>query len=210
MERVFEKPIMFDGEKENVVLIYSDYIIGNITKEIADSAIERINNGLFAPSDFELIINVKSVFEYELELDIDSHIMFGVKNESGTSYETIDFKDAETAKNAERLIKGNFENLGLTRKEEQMTRISATVSPLIVTGIVAVVGGLLTWMAYELEDYESPRTRIVKWYVALVVKISKTVGYLPFLIVTAIITIFCLYWMCKRMINPPYKVFATK
>jgi len=210
MKGVFEKPLILDGENDNVVLIYSNYIIGDITKDNADLSVERINNALFNPLDFELIIDVKSVFEYELELDIDTQIMFGVKKESGTSYENIGFKDTETAKEAERLIKDQFENLGLSRKEGKMTPISAAKLPLIITGIVTVVGGLLTWMAFEFHNYEPTRTKVVKWYVYLMVKISKMVGHLPFLILTVVITIFCLYWMTKRIMNPPYKVVASK
>ncbi|MNY69652.1 hypothetical protein D3C86_2076210 [compost metagenome] len=72
------------------------------------------------------------------------------------------------------------------------------------------MGGLITWSSYGFQDWEPKRTQIVKWYVYLFVKISKTVGYLPFLIVSVLAVLFCLYKTFKRMVNPPFKVTASK
>lgn len=210
MAIIFDKPTIIEGEKENVVLIYSDYIIGDITKEAADLAVDSIEKESLKNSDYKAIIKVDEIFEYEFEKKIDESIMFGIKNNEGTSYKNIYFKDAETAIKAENLIKDKFEKLGFKRKEEQLSAIGAAISPLIVTAIVAVVGSLLTWFAYEMESYESTRTRVVKWYVYVMVKISKAVGYLPFLIITAVVVLFCLFWMIKRMANPPIKISAVK
>ncbi|SHG20992.1 hypothetical protein [Flavobacterium defluvii] len=210
MKTIFDKPIILDSEKENVVLIYSDYIIGDITRQDANLAIEKIKSGDFILSEFISVIKVKEIFEYEFEKDVDACIMFGIKNNEGTSYKNIDFKDTETAIKADSLIKEQFEALGFVRKEEQLSVIGASIFPLIVTGIVAVAGGLLTWFAYEMESYENTRTRVVKWYVYLMVKISKSVGYLPFLIITGVLVLLCLFWMVKRMSNPPVKISVIR
>ncbi|MDQ1165141.1 hypothetical protein [Flavobacterium sp. SORGH_AS_0622] len=210
MEKIFDKPIILNGLDGNVVLIYGEYIIGNITKENADLNIERIDKEVFKPSEFESIINVKDVVEYEFEVGNDSHIMFGVSKEGSTSYETIDFQNVDIAKEAEKSIKEQFKALGFKREEKQLTAMQAAVSPGLVTLFVAVVGGLFTWLAYGVQDYESKRTRIVKWYVYLFEKIAKAVGYYPFLIITIVLTIICLFWMVKRMANPPYQIKAKK
>ncbi|PWB20664.1 hypothetical protein [Flavobacterium sp. HTF] len=210
MRAVFEKPLIFDGKDKKIVLIYSNYIVSDITKEGVDLCIEKINKNEFNTAVFESAINVEDIFEYEFELNVDSYVMFGVKNSDGTSYENVEFKDAETAKLAERTFKEQFEKLGFKRKEEQLSSIAAAVSPLIITTLVAIIGGFLTWFAYELEDYENTRTRVVKWYVYLMVKISKAVGYLPFLIITGLIVLICLFWVVKRMANPPFKIIAIK
>mgnify|MGYP003582858703 CR=1 FL=1 len=210
MKDVFEKPLILDGEKGNVVLLYSTYIVDDISKEEADYIIKKIDSDTFNTGNYELVINVKNVFEYELELDHDAYITFGVNDDAETHYKTIDFKDSETAKEAEQLIKEQFKNLGLTRKEEQMSPISAAIVPLIITGVTAILGGLITWSSYGFQDWEPKRTQIVKWYVYLFVKISKTVGYLPFLIVSVLAVLFCLYKTFKRMVNPPFKVTASK
>lgn len=210
MTTVFDRPIILDAEKENVVLIYSDYIIGDITKEDANLTIDKIEKVGFNPSEFISVIKVKEVFEYEFEKDVDACIMFGYKNDEGTSYKSIDFKDTETAIKAENLIKEQFKKLGFDRKEEQLSAVSAAISPLIITAIIAVLGGLLTWFAYEMETYENTRTRVVKWYVYLMVKISKAVGYMPFLIITGILVLVCLFWTVKRMANPPFRIKAVK
>lgn len=210
MATIFDKPIIVDSAKDNVVLIYSDYIIGDITREDANLAIEKIKNEVFVFSEFVSVIKIKEIFEYEFEKDIDACIMFGIKNNEGTSYKTIDFKDAETTIKVDSLIKDQFQKLGFIRKEEQLSAISAAISPLIITAIVGIVGGLLTWFAYEMESYENTRTRVVKWYVYLMVKISKAVGYLPFLIITGVLVLLCLFWVVKRMANPPIKISAAK
>ncbi|MFC4480180.1 hypothetical protein [Flavobacterium chungangensis] len=210
MKGVFDKPLILDGGKGNVVLLYSTYIVDDVSKEEADYIIKKIDSDTFNTGNYELVINVKNVFEYELELDHDAYITFGVNNDAETHYKTIDFKDPETAKEAEQLIKEQFKNLGLTRKEEQMSPISAAIVPLIITGVTAIIGGLITWSSYGFQDWEPSRTQIVKWYVYLFVKISKTVGYLPFLIVSVLAVLFCLYKTFKRMVNPPFKVTASK
>lgn len=210
MKAIFDKPLVFDGDDEKVVLIYSNYIIGDITREDANLSIEKINKEVFDASFFESTIKIEDIFEYEFELDVDTCIMFSVKNNDGTSYKNIEFRNVETAKAAEQSFKDQFKQLGFKRKEEQLSAMSASVTPLIITLIVGLIGGALTWFAYELEDYENTRTRVVKWYVYLMVKISKAVGYLPFLIITALLVVLCLFWVAKRMANPPVKVSAVK
>lgn len=210
MEKIFENPMIFNGEDDNVVLVYGDFIVGKITSAISDVCIGNINKEIFDGSGFDSIIKIKEVFEYEFEPDIDSHIMFGVKNSEGKSYVTIDFQNAEVAKEAEKSIKEQFKTLGFKREEKQLTATQAAVTPGLVALFIAILGGLFTWFAYGLQGYESQRTRVVKWYVYIFVKITKVVGYYPFLIITVLLTIACLFWMVKRMANPPFKISSVK
>ena len=112
MKAIFDKPFVFDGDDEKVVLVYSNYIVGDITKEDADLSIEKIHKGVFDASFFESAIKIEDIFEYEFEPENDTCIMFGIKNNDGTSYRNIEFKDIETVKRAEQMIKNQFELLG--------------------------------------------------------------------------------------------------
>lgn len=210
MEKIFEKPIMFDDDKGDVVLFYSKYIIGDITKENANLSIEKIDKNVFNSSEFESIIDVNQIFEYEFEPANDSHIMFSVKNEDSTNYKTIDFKDSETTKQAEKSFREQFKKLGFKREEKQITPLSAAAVPGSATAFVAVMGSIFTWYAYDLQTRVITRTRVIKWYVYLFEKIAGFVGYYPFLIITIALTVFCLIWMIRRMANPPVKISAVK
>ncbi|MET3027918.1 hypothetical protein ABXT06_14660 [Flavobacterium sp. UW10123] len=210
MKTVFEKPLIFDGDKEMVVLIYSNYIISEITVEDANLSIEKMNRETFNASFFESTIKIEEIFEYEFEPDNDTCIMFGVKNSEGTSYKNVEFKDTDTAKSAERTFKENFRQLGFKREEKQLTALSAASLPGIFIAIIAIIGGGLTWFSYELETWEPRRTMIVKWYVYIFVKLSKAIGYLPLLILTVLLLMVCLFWMIKRITNPPVKISAVK
>ncbi len=210
MKTIFENPLIFDGDDEKVVLIYSEYIINNITKEEANLGIEKINNLEFSSSLFESIIKIEDIFEYEFEPENDTCIMFGVKNNDGTSYKNIEFKDIETAKQAEQMMKNQFELLGFKRTEEFLTPLKASFLPLSITGIVLLLGGVITWLTYIYSDYQPNRTMVVKWYVYIFLKLSKFVGHIPFLVITAALVILCFFWVIKRMINPPLKVSAVK
>ncbi|WP_433763361.1 hypothetical protein [Flavobacterium ginsenosidimutans] len=42
MKNIFEKPIIFNGLGGKAVLIYGDYIIGNVLKESTDAIIDKI------------------------------------------------------------------------------------------------------------------------------------------------------------------------
>ncbi|WJS92913.1 hypothetical protein NYQ10_12535 [Flavobacterium johnsoniae] len=207
---IFEKPIILEGEEGNVVLIYGEHIIGNITKENADLSIERIDKNVFNSSEFESIININEIFEYEFEPENDSHIMFEVRNADSVTYKTIDFKDSETTRQAEKSISEKFKQLGFKREEKQITALSAAVIPGSVAAFVAVMGGIFTWYAKSLETRVITRTRIIKWYVYIFEKIAEIVGFYPFLIITITLTAFCLIWMFRRMSNPPIKISAAK
>jgi len=210
MAMIFEKPIILEGEEGNVVLIYGEHIIGNITKENADLSIERIDKNVFNSSEFESIININEIFEYEFEPENDSHIMFEVRNADSITYKTIDFKDSETTKKAEKSISEKFKQLGFKREEKQISAISAAVIPGSVVAFVAVMGGIFTWYAKYLETRVITRTRIIKWYVYIFEKIAELVGFYPFLIITIVLTVCGLLWMFKRMANPPIKISAVK
>lgn len=209
MDKIFDRPIILNGLAGSMVLIYGEYIIGNITQENADLNIERINKEVFNPSEFETIINVKDVVEYEFEIGSDSHIMFGVLNDGSTSYNTIDFQNVDVAKEAEKSIAYQFKQLGFKREEIQLTPLKAAVTPGITTLAVAGGGAILTGFAYDLQTRVITRTRVVKWYVYLFEKIAYAVGYIPFLVLTGVLTLICLFWLVRRMANPPFKVSAT-
>lgn len=209
MEAIFEKPIILKGEKDNVVLVYSDYIIGNIKKEITDLIIEGIDRGLLNTTRFESIVKINEVFAYKFEPENDSHITFIIKNVTGTRYRTIDFRDPEITKQAEIVLTEKFLKFGFRRKEKHLTSTEAAISPLILTAIIAAAGSILTWFSYEFQKYEV-HAKARSWYFDLFMKLCRGVGYIPFLVITTITTIFCLCWMAKRIINPPYKVFASK
>lgn len=210
MRAIFENPLVFDEDDKKMVLIYSDYIISNITREEANLSIEKMKNQEFDSSLFESIIKIKDIFEYEFEPENDVCIMFGVKNSDGTSYENIQFKDAETTKLAEKSFREQFQKLGFKRTEELLTPLKAAFLPLSITGIVLLLGGVLTWLTYLYSDYQPSRTMIVKWYVYIFLKLSKFVGHIPFLIVTIVLVGLCLFWGIKRMANPPLKISAVK
>lgn len=206
----FEKPVVFDGEKDNVVLVYSEYIIGDITKGNADLCIERIDKNVFTTDGFESIINVNDVFEYEFERDIDTQITFGTKNNEEKKYTNIDFKDTETIKKAERLLSEHFKEFGFKREEKQLTAIGAAAYPALYTLLIALGGGAFTWKAYDLQFPREQRTRIVKWWVYLFERIAEVIGYYPFLIITVIATVIGLIYMFRRMLNPPFKISVVK
>lgn len=206
MERIFKKPLILNGKNDNVVLIYSKYIIGNISKEIADLSIERIDKNTLNVSRFESIVKIKEIFKYKFEPENDSHIMFGVKNVTGTSYVTIDFKDVETTKQAEISLKEQFKQLGFRRKEEQVTPAKAAVFPLITTLIVTLAGSLLTWLAYDLESYQLVQDNIINGYIYLLEKGLKLIGYYPILILTVLLLVFCLIWTLKKVSNLPLRI----
>jgi hypothetical protein len=210
MAAIFQTPTILESEDDKVVLIYGNFIIGNITKENAELSIERINKEVFNPSEFELIINANEVFEYEFEPGVDTHIMFGVKKNDSITYENIDFKDSETTKNAEKTFKNEFKQLGFKRVEQQISALRAAVVPGSALGFVAVMGTIFTWYAYDLQTRVITRTRIVKWHVFLFEKIAGFVGYYPFLIITIALAVFCLIWMMRRMSNPPLQIKAVK
>jgi hypothetical protein len=208
--KTFEKPIILNGLAGRVVLVYGDFIIGNIPQDNVDLNIERINKDVFNPSEFDSIINVKDVVEYEFEIGSDSHIMFGLSEDGSTTYKTIDFQNVDVAKEAEKSIQHQFQQLGFKREEVQLTPLKAAVTPGVSTLAVAIGGAVLTWFAYDLQTRVITRTRVVKWYVYLFEKIAYAVGYIPLLVVTGILTLICLFWLVRRIANPPFKVSATK
>lgn len=208
--KTFEKPIILNGLAGSVVLVYGDFIIGNIPQDNVDLNIERINKDVFNPSEFDSIINIKDVVEYEFEIGSDSHIMFGLSEDGSTAYKTIDFQNVDVAKEAEKSIQHQFQQLGFKREEVQLTPLKAAVTPGISTLAVAAGGAVLTWFAYDLQTRVITRTRVVKWYVYLFEKIAYAVGYIPFLIVTGVLTLICLFWLIRRIANPPFKISATK
>jgi len=209
MAMIFEKPIIHNGQGGNVVLIYGQYIIGNITKEDADISIEKIKNNSFAESEFNSVVFINDVVGYEFIPGSDSLIKFEIFNNNATSSKIINFQNVNVAKEAELSIQNQFKQLGFKREEIQLTPLQAAVSPAVTTLGVAGGGAILTWFAYNVDNYESTRRRI-KWYVKLFNELSRTVGYVPFLVLTAVLTILCLFWLVRRMVNPPFKISAVK
>ncbi|KUJ59582.1 hypothetical protein AR687_22440 [Flavobacteriaceae bacterium CRH] len=210
MKEIFKTPIILNGENDNVVLIYSKYIIGNISKEIARLCIERIDADSLEDKRFECIIRIKEVFKYKFKPEHDSQIKFGVKNVTGTSYVMINFKDKEVAKQAEISFMEQFEKLGFKRKEEQVSPVKAATFPLLFTLMVSVAGGLLTRFAYRLEGYELTRSAIVNGYVYMLEKVLKFVGCYPVLILTFLSLVLCLFWTLKKMSNIPFRIISKK
>ena len=209
MTMIFEKPIIHNGQGGNVVLIYGQYVIGNITKEDADISIEKIKNNSLTESEFDSIIFINDIVGYEFIIGNDSFLKFEISKNNETSFQTINFQNVDVAKEAELSIEKEFKQLGFKREEIQLTPLQAAVSPAITTLGVAGGGAILTWFAYNVDNYESTRRRI-KWYVKLFDEISRAIGYLPFLVLTAVLTILCLFWLIKKMFNPPFKIKATK
>ncbi|MCV2486951.1 hypothetical protein OD917_18615 [Flavobacterium sp. SH_e] len=210
MKTIFDKPFIFEGDDNKVVLMYSKYIISDITKDIAEQAVERIDQELFKIEDFESVINAEDVFEYEFERDFDSMIMFSIRKNGKEDYKNIEFKDPETTKEAEEVFKEHFKELGFLRKIEQLSAGQAAIIPLFATAVVAALGAFLTIFAYYMEDYVPERTKVVKWYVFILYKISQTVGYIPFLVLSVVLVATCLFWTFKRLKNPPVKISAVK
>ncbi|MEN2399976.1 hypothetical protein GKZ90_0009320 [Flavobacterium sp. MC2016-06] len=210
MKSIFEKPLILNGEEENVVLVYSKYIIGNIKKEIADLSIEGIDKDLLNPSRFESIVKIKEVFGYKFKPGSDSHITFGVKNVTGVSYKTIGFKDAETTKQAEITLLEHFEKLGFKRKEKQFTRIESAMMPFITTLFIGIAGGMLTWFSFMCQKYDSVQIRTYNWCFNILIRVCRNVGYIPFLITTTILLTVSLLWLFKRILKPPYQISAIR
>lgn len=209
MEMIFEKPIIHNGQGGNVVLFYGKYIIGNITKEDADISIEKIKNNSFSESEFDSIVCINDIVEYEFITGNDSFLKFGIFNNNATSCKIINFQNVDVAKEAELSIQNQFKQLGFKREEIQLTPLQAAVSPAVTTLGVAGGGAILTWFAYNVDNYESTRRRI-KWYVKLFDEISRAVGYIPFMVLTAVLTILCLFWLVRRMVKPPFKISSLK
>lgn len=210
MERIFKKPLILNGGNGNVVLIYSKYIIANISREIAELSIEKIDKNALNPSRFESIIKIKDIFKYKFDPEHDSHITFGVKDVTGTSYVTVNFKDIETTKQAEMSFKEKFKQLGFRRKEEQLTPVKAATFPLMFTAIVAVAGSCLAWFAYQLEGYELTQSNIVNGYVYLLEETLQIIGCYPILILTVLLLVLCVLWMFKKMSHLPHRVSAFR
>lgn len=210
METIFKNPIIFDGEKDNVVLFYSKYIIGNIKKEVADLSIEGIDRDLLHASRFDCIVKIKEVFAYKFKPGNDSHITFGVKNVTGTKYITIDFKDAETTRQAEISFMEEFKQLGFKRREERLTPVKAATFPVLFSIFVAIAGSLLAWFAYDLEFYELTQAKIVNGYLYLFERALQIIGCYPILILTVLLQALCLFWVFKKISNLPSKISARK
>lgn len=209
MTSIFEKPLLINGQGGSVVLFYGNYIIGNIAKEETDLIIERVNKEVFNASEFESIVDVRDVTEYEFELGCDSNITFTIEKNGEKSSQEMYFQNVEVSKDAEIAFKEHFKQLGFKRAEIQLTPLKAAVTPGLATLCVAGGGALLTWFAYAIQDYETQRRRI-KWYVYLFDKLAKAVGYVPFLVLTIILTLLCLLWLVRRIANPPYQIKAVK
>lgn len=210
MKSIFKNPLILNGEEDHVVLVYSKYIIGNIKKEIVDLSIEGIDKDLLNPARFESLIKIKEIFNYKYSPGSDSCIVFGIKNITGISYKAIEFKDAETTKLAETVLNEHFQKLGFKRKEKRLSPLKAAVLPLIAVLIVALVGGLLTWVSYVLEEYNFGKIKSHSWYVDIFLKICMIVGYIPFLILSIGFLILCFLWLFKRILKPPYYISSIR
>jgi hypothetical protein len=210
MDKIFKTPLIFNGEDETQVLIYGNYIIGKLTQAGIDSIIKNIDENTFNDSGFESLIKINDVLSYEFEPDVNSYIWFSVKSDESTLDESVDFQDAEEAKKAEKSFEQNFKQLGFKREEKQLTALDAATTPGICTAVVATIGALITWFAYSFQDWEPQRDMVMKKFVYYLIKISQFVGYCPFLIITILLTAACLFWMVKRMANPPFEIKAVK
>jgi hypothetical protein len=209
MASIFENPLIINGQGGSVVLFYENYIIGNIAKKETDLIIERINKDVFNVSEFESIVDARDVTEYEFELGCDSNIKFTIKKNGEKSNQEIRFQNVEVAKEAEIVFQQQFKQLGFKREKMQLTPLKAAVTPGLTTLCVAGGSSILTWFAYAVQDYETQRRRI-KWYVYLFDKLAKAIGYIPFLVLTIVLTLVCLLWLFRRMVNPPYQIKAVK
>lgn len=187
MKAIFEKPLIIDGEKDCVVLVYSKYIIGNIKKEIADLIVEGIDQDLFNDSRFESLVKIKEVFAYKFEPGSDSHITFAMKNVTGVSYKTIDFKNPETTRQAEMSLQNQFGKLGFKRKQKKLYPVHSVLLSLIFIVIISVFEGQLLWDIF-----------------------MEFVGYFFFIATIIISLVVGLFLLLKRILNPPYQIYATK
>ncbi|WP_456315667.1 hypothetical protein [Pseudomonas shirazensis] len=210
MEEIFKTPIILNAENDNVVLIYSKYIFGNISKEIAQLCIEAIDADLLNDKRFECIIRIKEIYKYKFKPGHDSQIKFGIKNITGTSYVTINFKDKEVAKQAEMSFMDQFSQLGFKRKEQQVSPVKAASFPLLFTFMVSIAGGLLTRFVYQLESYELTRSAIVNGYVYLLEKLLKFIGCYPIIILTFLSFALCLFWTLKKMSNISFRIISRR
>lgn len=188
MESIFEIPLLLNGEEDNLVLVYSKYIIGSVRKEIVDLSIEGISKDVLNTSRFDSIIKIKEIFAYKFKPGKDSHITFGVKNVTGISYKKIGFKDPETTKQAEIELREQFEKLGFKRKEKKLSRQKAAILPLLLMiAIIGVFGGECTLCSY-----------------------AQVMGYFPFLVIIIMLLILGVFWLFKRILKPPYQISASR
>jgi len=211
MKAVFDKPLILNGKKDRVVLIYSDYVVADITKVIADLAIERIDNGRFNPLDFDLVLEIKNIVKYEFKPGNDHYIEFTELKDGERSNKTIYFDNIKLAAEAEKSIADKFKELGFKHEEVKLTPLEAAATPGKAVFASAGFGALITWYAYDIQfnNHETHQRRI-KWYIALFQQLAKSVGYMPFLIITIVLVVVCLIWLIKKMINPSNKIIASK
>ena len=207
MTTKFESPYIFKGQKDQLVLMYGEYIMGELTQEMADRHIKSIAQDLFVIEPDKKVFSIKDVRSYEFEHD-DEHIFFKVGGDKVS--ESIDFKDLEELLNAEKIMAPVFKELGLIRKEGQLTALQAAVSPTIIMTIVVALGALLSWFAYGLQGYQPTHAKAVKWYVYIFYQIVQFTGYIPFVVLTVVSALLCLIWAFRRMLKPPYRVIAVK
>lgn len=209
MEKIFEKPIITNGLAGRVVLFYDKFIIGDIEKEKVDLIIENIKKEQFNSLEFAVIIDVKFVQKYELVLGIDSSITFTVRAGSDDVKVKLDFQNVIVAEEAENSIEIQFKKIGFKREKIQLTSLEAAISPAKAAFGIAAIGGLLTIYAYSIKGDDLQQTRI-KWYVLLFRKLADSIGYLPFLIVTILLVLISLFFVVKRMSNPPFKINVSR
>lgn len=209
--KIFDKPIILKGRNKNVVLIYSDYIISDVKKDIADLAIERIDNGKFNSLDFDLILEIKNVIGYEFKPGNDFFIQFTILKDEVRSSKTIYFDTVKIAVEAEKLITEKFIEIGFLKQEIKLTPMEAAVTPGRALFACAGFGALMTWYAYQIQfnDNETQQRRI-KWYIALFQQLAKSVGYMPILVITIILVVICLIWMIRKIMNPSNKIILNK
>lgn len=210
MEKIFGKPLILNGKEDNVVLIYSKYIIANISKEIADLCVEKIDENDFRLSYFETIIKINEIVKYKFRPGNDSFIKFGVHNITGSHKVNIEFKDHQTAKQAEIAFMKQFDQLGFKRKELQIKAINAAILPIIFMVIITIVGNLFAWLAFKFKDLELTQDKITDEYTYLFEEKLGAVGGNLILVITVLLLVICFFWILQKVSNLSYKITAYK
>jgi len=209
MKIIFEEPKIMNGLGGNVVLFYDRFIIGNIEKDRVDLIIDKIDTQQFNSLELDLIIDVKFIQKYDFLPRLDSSISFTMITDNANPKIKIDFQNVVVAEKAEKYIENQFKQIGFKSEKTQLTSLEAAISPAKKALGIGIFGGLLTGYVYSMQSDDLQQRR-VKGYVLLFRKLAESVGYLPFLIVTIVLVFICLFFVVKRMLNPPFKISVVK
>lgn len=110
-----------------------------------------------------------------------------------------------TTNEAWRFMDSMFNTLkskGYTSRKRKLGVFFAALLPLVVTLIIAAVGGASTWTAYQLmhDLGRKPSTDEVAIFFD---KIFAYTGWLPLAIGTGVLVLLCLVWLVRRMVKRP-------